>query len=128
MLRPKPGMTRRRRPGTEAPPAGGVRELGRLDIVIASSGAEVWPCMAPARDLAAPGRAGSLPVGQDPVKRAAVGEVPLLRLGPGAERTVDGHQLDLREARHVGRVGVLRLARAVVVPGRDALAFRRVQE
>src|SRR5690606_31055086 len=66
--------------------------------------------------------------GEDLVELAAVAEVPLLRLRPGAEGAIDGHQLHLREARHVGRIGVLRMARAVVVLRRDALAFRRVQE
>jgi hypothetical protein len=59
--------------------------------------------------------------------RTAVGEVPALRFLPAAEHLVDGDQLEFGEALEIGRVGVLRRDRAVVVLGRDRLAGRRVE-
>src|SRR5690606_10234074 len=63
----------------------------------------------------------------DLVEHAAIGEVLGLRLLPGTEGLADGDQLHLREARDVGAVGMLGVARPVVVTGGDALPFRRIQ-
>ena len=62
------------------------------------------------------------------VELAAIGEMLGLRLGPAAEDLVDGHQLDLGEARQVGGIGRIGLGRAVEVAGDDLLRRRRVEE
>src|SRR5690606_12954451 len=116
-LSPKPGSTRRCRPDARAPPTGGVRGLGTLDIAwlrfVGFGSATPLPGRreGPGPAPRAHGSAG-LGRGEDLVELAAVAEVPLLRLRPGTEGAVDGHQLYLGEAGHVLRRGVLGMARA----------------
>ena len=52
----------------------------------------------------------------DLVEDAAVSEMHLLRIAPTAEYLIiDCDELHLRKALHIGRIGVLRMARPVVV-------------
>ncbi len=51
-----------------------------------------------------------------------------LRLAPSAKGLVDRDKRRLREFGRILRIGMLRFARAVMMPGDDALRLRRIQE